>query len=152
MIDETDATEVTIVAPTPLTSAVKPRPAASTEELEAWWRKWKEDLNTESWLKEHVPAAATWWRLWKRDVGSLEFAIEAAEPLPPAARDRIVTEHAAAERSASLWYLSELLRAEQRTLTALAAHDAPKETVERLAAALKRIKELADEVRAVTAP
>lgn len=152
MDENDDDAEVTVVAPTPLTAAVPPRPRPAQKDIEAWWYKWKEDVNTERWLNEHVPAASPWWRLWRRDVESLEVAIDTAKPLLSGARDRIVTEHAAAERSASLWYLSELLRAEQRTLTALAAHDAPKETVDRLTAVLGRIRDLAREVRAVTAP
>lgn len=128
-MDENDA-EVTVVAPSP---------------IEGVW-------NTEAWLKEHVQSAHAWYRLWRADQAALGMAIDAAESLSPSSRDRITTEHGAAERSASLWYLSELLRAEQRTLAALAAHDAPKATVERLTAVLGRIKDLAREVRAVTAP
>lgn len=139
-MNENDDSEVTVVAPTPLTDA------------EAWWHKWKKDGDTEAWLMENVPTAHAWWRLWVADQRALAIAVDAAEALPPSSRDRITTEHGAAERSASLWYLSELLRAEHRTLTALAAHDAPSATVERLTAVLGRIQDLAREVRAVTAP
>lgn len=152
MIDDTNDAEVTVVAPTPLTSAVPLAATPSRSAIEAWWTEWHADMSTEKWLKEHVPSAHSWWRLWRADRYSLAIAVDAAESLPETSRDRIVTEHGAAERSASLWYLSELVLAEQRTLAALSAHDAPRATVERLTSVLRRIKDLVREVRAVTAP
>lgn len=135
---EKDDTEVTVVAKTPLSNA------------EAWWLRWNTERSVEAWLMEHCGRAASWYRLWLADREALRLAKTAAASLSDSRADSVVQEHASAERSASLWYLSELMTCRARTELALEAHDVRVSTVERLAARLARIDELSREVAKAT--
>ena len=106
----------------------------------------------EVWLAGECPRALRWYRLWLVDRSALRLVREAADSLglSEARANRLVEEHASAERSASLWYLSELMACRARTELALEAHDVRVSTVERLTARLARIDELSSEVSRAT--
>ena len=108
--------------------------------------------DTPSWLHDHLPSAERWWRLWLADRESLRLAREACDTLPANRGDRLLGEHVAAERTASLYYMSELIAAEAHANSALAAHDVRPAVVERVKARKARLSELIDEVLAATEP
>lgn len=113
---------------------------------------------TSAFILEHVPAAEPWWHLWRADVEAMFFAREVAKMLPdekgePNARaDRLLLEHADAERTAALGYLSELIAAEVNAARDISARVVPPETVERLQARRARLAELIAEVQRATEP
>lgn len=106
--------------------------------------------DTPSWLHDHLPSAERWWRLWLADLEALRLAREACVTLPASRGDRLLAEHEAAERTASLYYLSELMAAEIHATSALAAHDVRPSVAERVRARRARISELISEVQRVT--
>lgn len=106
--------------------------------------------DTPSWLHDHLPSAERWWRLWLADREALRLAREACEALPASRGDRILGEHVAAERTSSLYYLSELMVASDHATAALAAHDVRPAVAERVRARKARLSELIDEVLEVT--
>jgi hypothetical protein len=108
--------------------------------------------DTPSWLHDHLPSAERWWRLWLADREALRLAREACDTLPASRGDRLLTEHQAAERTASLYYLSELIAAEVHATKALAAHDVRPAVAERVKARKARLSELINEVLAATEP
>jgi len=108
--------------------------------------------DTPSWLHDHLPSAERWWRLWLADREALRLAREACDALPASRGDRLLGEHVAAERTASLYYLSELMVASDHADSALAAHDVRPEIVARVKARKARLSELIDEVLAATEP
>jgi hypothetical protein len=108
--------------------------------------------DTPTWLHDHLPSAERWWRLWLADREALRLAREACATLPASRGDRLLGEHEASERSASLYYLSELIAAEVHATKALAAHDVRPAIAERVRARKARISELIAEVLAATAP
>lgn len=108
--------------------------------------------DTPSWLAEHCPRAVRWHRLWLADREALRIAREAVDALTDTRAERLLLEHSSAERTASLWYLSELLTAECHATLALDAHDVRPATVERLTARRIRLCQLIDEVVKASAP
>lgn len=108
--------------------------------------------DTPSWLAEHCPRAVNWYRLWLADREALRIVREAVAALSDERAERLLLEHVTAERTASLWYLSELLTARARAKLAIEAHDVRPATVERLTARLARLEELSDEVTKATEP
>lgn len=93
-------------------------------------------------LSEHCPRALPWYRLWQTDLDALRIAKENVVAIEDARAERLVIEHADAELTASLWYLSELMAAEVKTTNALAAHDVPAEAHQRLIERRRRLCEL----------
>ena len=108
--------------------------------------------DTPTWLHDHLPAAERWWKLWLADREALRLAREACDTLPASRSDRILGEHVAAERTASLYYLSELMVASDHATAALAAHDVRPAVAERVRARKARLSELIDEVLETTEP
>jgi excisionase family DNA binding protein len=109
-------------------------------------------VDTPAWLHDHLPSAERWWRLWLADREALRLAREACDTLPASRGDRLLTEHEASERTASLYYLSELMAASDHAASALDAHDVRPAIVERVKARKARISELISEVLAATEP
>jgi len=105
---------------------------------------------TPTWLHDHLPSAERWWKLWLADREALRLAREACDTLPTNRGDRLLGDHVAAERSSSLYYLSELMTAETHAVSALAAHDVRPEVVARVKARRSRLSELINEVLAAT--
>lgn len=132
-------------------------PAAPTPPTERY-PSFSAPEETQAWLLEHVPAAEPWWHLWRADVEAMFFAREVAKMLPdekgePNARaDRLLLEHADAERTAALGYLSELIAAEVGAARDISARVVRPETVERLRARRSRLSELIAEVQRATDP
>jgi hypothetical protein len=108
--------------------------------------------DTISWLVEHCPRAEPWYRLWQADRESLRLAMEATASSGEVMAKTLRKEHTEAERSASLWYLSELIAAETRAELALRAHDVRPDVVARVEERRLRLRELADEVVKATEP
>jgi hypothetical protein len=106
--------------------------------------------DTPKWLHDHLPSAERWWKLWRADLEALRLAREACDTLPASRGEHLLAEHVAAERTASLYYLSELMVASDHATSALAAHDVRPDVRSRVKARKARLGDLIAEVLSAT--